>query len=375
MAVEVESIPSNQIEPSSVVQQTAFWARVKSKQGVYSRAFRIEADANGLYTDHYRYGDLMKENGDLLIILRNIDRDHHIAYVPYGPTMLPAEDYQGNFLEELSEVIRPSLPESCLLLRYDLNWKSLWAGDDDYYKNGCWTGPPERRIQEMRFNFNTENWNLRKSQTDILPSHTIFMDLNLDDETLLKRMKPKTRYNIRLAKKRGVEVETCGVENIDTWYELYRQTSERNGIRGTDQKCFKNILETRAQDTRSPAEVELLVARLDDEPLAAMFFVNTGKRATYLYGASSNTNRRHMAPYALQWAAIKRAKEKGCKEYDMFGISAIPDPAHPLYGLYRFKSGFGGDIFHRMGCWDYPLQDKYYEQVVAREMNMAGFHL
>jgi lipid II:glycine glycyltransferase (peptidoglycan interpeptide bridge formation enzyme) len=75
-----------------------------------------------------------------------------------------------------------------------------------------------------------------------------------------------------------------------------------------------------------------------------------------------------MAPYALQWEAICRAKSHGCTEYDMFGIAPYPSPSHPLYGLYRFKTGFGGSILHRMGCWDYPLNSARYDMYRTAEM-------
>ncbi len=374
MAVEVEQIPIRQIKPGPVVQQTAYWARVKDRQGAEPCAFRIKADLSNLYINHARYSDLESEDDDILIILQQIDQYHKIAYVPYGPTMYPHDEYQGSFLEELSEVIRPHLPGGCILIRYDLNWESLWAGEDEM-SNGNWDGPPEKRVQEMRFNFNTENWNFHKAGTDILPSNTIFLNLKKTQEELLSRMKPKTRYNIRLAARRGVQVDSCGLENIDIWYDLYDQTSGRNGIRSNDKAYFRDVLETRAADTNSPADVELLIASKEHQPLAAMFFVSTAERATYLYGASSNNNRRDMAPYALQWEAVKKAQQKGCAEYDMFGVSSKPDPSHPLYGLYRFKSGFGGEVFHRMGCWDYPLEDEKYAQFKAREMNAAGFHV
>lgn len=374
MSVEVEQIPIRQIEAGPVVQQTAYWARVKDRQSSNPCAFHIKANPSNLYVNHSHYNDLNAEDDDVLIILQKIDRNHQIAYVPYGPTMNPHEEYQGSFLEELSEVIRCYLPETCILIRYDLNWESMWA-EGESKANAEWQGPPDTRLQEMRFNFNTEHWNLHKAGTDILPSNTIFMNLRKNDEQLLSAMKTKTRYNIRLAERRGVEVHSCGLENIDVWYDLYDQTCSRNGIRSNEKVYFRDVLQTRAADTRSPVEVELLVASKHEEPLAAMFFVSSADRATYLYGASSNKNRRDMAPYALQWEAIRIARRKGCCEYDMFGISSRPEPSHPLYGLYRFKSGFGGEVFHRMGCWDYPLSKHKYEQFRAREMNALGFHI
>ena len=82
-----------------------------------------------------------------------------------------------------------------------------------------------------------------------------------------------------------------------------------------------------------------------------------------------------MASYALQWEAIKRAKKRGCAEYDMFGVAPKPDPSHPMYGLYRFKSGFGGRMFHRMGCWDFPLDAENYNIFSASEFNSQGYHV
>ena len=121
--------------------------------------------------------------------------------------------------------------------------------------------------------------------------------------------------------------------------------------------------------------MELLIAEVNEEPLAAMFLVYSGQRAAYLYGASSSTKRNYMATYALQWEAIKNAKVRGCIEYDMFGIASKPEPSHPLYGLYRFKKGFGGNILHRMGCWDYPLNSELYQGYRTAEMTSQGYHL
>jgi len=77
----------------------------------------------------------------------------------------------------------------------------------------------------------------------------------------------------------------------------------------------------------------------------------------------------------LQWRAMQLAREKGCTEYDFFGISPDADPAHPMYGLYRFKSGFGGQVFHRMGCWDYPLDKRKYEYYSAMEFQNQSYHI
>ncbi len=355
-----------------VLQQTSFWSQFKRKQGLAARSFDIRAQADNLVSSSC---GLCTVEDDLLLLLQEIGHGYTIGYVPYGPTLEPSEENQGPFLEELSESLRQHLDRSCIMLRYDLLWESLWAKDDSRFSGDDWFGPPEKRTQEIRLNFNTSYWNLRKANTDMLPKDTFFIDLACSREKILERMKSKTRYNIRLARRRGVRVRKAAMDDLDAWYVLYRETCARNGLFLHDFDHFRMILFTDAEDTPSPAEVELLVAEKDSTPLAALFLVYSAKRATYLYGASSSSNRHLMAPYLLQWEAILRARKRGCVEYDMFGGAPNSDPAHPMHGLYRFKSGFGGDPFHRMGCWDYPLNQEKYEAFLAMEMKSQGYYL
>ncbi|NCB98968.1 MAG: peptidoglycan bridge formation glycyltransferase FemA/FemB family protein, partial [Bacteroidia bacterium] len=234
---------------------------------------------------------------------------------------------------------------------------------------------PAKNTREMRFNFNTINWNFKKAYYNILPSNTIYLDLTPDTDVILNRMRGKTRYNIGLSQRKGVNVVQLGLENLDTWYSLYQETARRNRILINDIKYFEAVLTSNADNTESPATVYLLAATYDKTPLAAMFLIITGHRGSYLYGASSSEHRNLMATYALQWEAIKISKAMGCTEYDMFGVSPGPDPSHPLYGLYKFKIGFGGDLYHGLGCWDYPLKPTEYSQFISSELNSQGFHL
>jgi len=373
MIADLESKEVEDLYSTGIIQQTAYWSNVKKLQGVESQAFNFNSKVSDLFVQST---DETYFIGDFLIIIQHLDAAHSIAYVPYGPEIEPSEENQGYFLEQLSESLRTFLPSHCILIRYDLSWESHWAKEEDCYDlHGNWLGVPDRRIQEMRLNFNTEHWNLRKANTDILPSNTIFMDLKQEEDTLLGKMKPKTRYNINLAVRKGVEIKSLGLESLDIWYELYRQTAKRNNFFLHDINYFRIVLSSRANDTLSPADVYLLVAEVEGQALAAMFLVVSAKRATYLYGASATENRNYMATYALQWKAMQLAKEKGCTEYDFFGIAPQADPSHPMYGLYRFKSGFGGQIFHRMGCWDYPLDKVKYEYYSAMEFQNQSYHL
>jgi lipid II:glycine glycyltransferase (peptidoglycan interpeptide bridge formation enzyme) len=372
MRLSLERKSTQYLERTSILQQTAFWSELKEKQGLETRAFDIKIKSGDLFNscaeNDYYYDDF-------LILFQNIGNGFNIGYIPYGPTIEPHEEFQGQFLEELSESLKPYLDKKCVMLRYDLLWESPWAKDNSRFNGGDWIGPPEKQNQELRLNFSTQNWNLKKANTNILPKDTLFINLRYSEKDILNQMKPKTRYNIKLSQRKGVRVRKAHMDDIAIWYELHKETSKRNGIFLDHMEYFKNVLKTDATHTKSPAKVELLIAEFNNKPLAAMFLVYSGNRATYLYGASSSGNRNLMAPYLLQWDAINRARENGCTEYDMFGIAPNCDPSHPLYGLYRFKTGFGGNIFHRMGCWDYPLDNENYDLFQTIEMKSQGYHV
>lgn len=351
MLTYIQNKEIEQLFTTPIVQQTAFWSVVKKKLGATTLAINFNSRKSDLYNIPQSEDDVIVS--DVLVIVRYIDQNHSIAYVPYGPELQPDDEFQGLFLEELSECIRSFLPKNCIMIRYDLCWESYWAKEQNYFDpDGNWIGEPQISTQEMRFNFNTVNWNFKKTSSNILPSNTIYVDLNKDIDEILATMKPKTRYNIGLAERRGIVVKSSGIENIDIWYKLYQETAQRNHILTNDIKYFRAVLSAKTNDMRSPAEVKLLIAEYNNQPLAAMFLIITGNRGTYLYGASSSENRNLMATYALQWEAIKISKASGCTEYDMFGVSPNPDPNHPLYGLYRFKTGFGGEIYHSVGWCD-----------------------
>ncbi|MGE4568174.1 MAG: lipid II:glycine glycyltransferase FemX [Bacteroidales bacterium] len=379
MIYNVTQKSTRQVFPTSIVQQTAFWSEVKREQGVLSAAFNFYANPRLFPKEGARCSKTAKSaylRGDMLVLLQQLDRDYCMAYVPYGPESEPLEEYRGPFLESLSESLRAFLPKGCIAIRYDLSWSSPWVDDESCFDPmGHWMGPPSQQMQEFRFNYNTKHHNLWKANTDILPSHTLFLNLRKDKSELLGAMKPKTRYNIQLSQRKGVTVQAKGIHHLDAWYRLYAETARRNHFYLHDIDYFRSVLTAKADHTTSPADVQLLVAEHRGQPLAAMFMVITGKRGTYLYGASSSENRNCMATYALQWTALERAREAGCTEYDMFGIAPRPEPSHPLYGLYRFKSGFGGSVYHTMGCWDYPLLPSLYAGFQSSEMVAQGYHL
>ena len=177
---------------------------------------------------------------------------------------------------------------------------------------------------------------------DIQPSETRILSLNLPVEELLSKMHPKTRYNIRLASKRGVTVRQGSRDDFDSLWSLLLITSQRDNFHLHRREYYLALI-------NSPA-IKFLIAEYYGQVLAVGIFAYWGDMAIYLHGASGDEHRELMAPYALQWQAIKLAYDLGIQRYDLFGISSQKWP-----GVTRFKQGFGGDIVHYPGTFDWPL--------------------
>ncbi len=175
-------------------------------------------------------------------------------------------------------------------------------------------------------------------------------------EALLAGMHPKTRYNIRLAERRGVRVRAGGAGDLDTFYALLLETACRDRflVRGPEyfRAMWRHCLE--------PGLGWLLLAEADGECLAGAIVFRVGAMAWYLYGASSSRHRDLMPAYAVQWDGIQRTLRDGCRIYDFRGVSGDLDPDNPLYGLFRFKSGFGAELVELTGEWDRPYRPAAY---------------
>jgi len=346
-----------EFKTTNIISQTPFWARIKKNQGFIPQGFELTISKDVLFnTDN----SLEKKSEDLLVLIKYVDNNNCFAYIPYGPKLKPAFENQGLFLEQLSESIKSHLPSNCIFIRYDLIWENQWAIEEEYFDNyGNWIGPPPNNIQEYRINFNTVNWNLHKSIVDNLPKNTFFLDLTLSEKDLLYNMRYNTRYNIRQANKKGIRVREYGIDHIGQWYRLYRETAKRHKIPLQNQEYFATVLKNN-DNSKKGVTVKMLMADFNGHILSSMFLVLSNQRGTYLYGASTSCKDKYMASYSLQWYSIKIAKEWGCLEYDMFGSAPNLNQAHPLNGVHIFKKGFGGNLYHRMGCWDYPYNKKLY---------------
>jgi lipid II:glycine glycyltransferase (peptidoglycan interpeptide bridge formation enzyme) len=193
------------------------------------------------------------------------------------------------------------------------------------------------------------------SQQAIQPRRTLVIDLRLDDESLLGRMKQKTRYNIRLALKKNIKVSPC--EDLQMFYRLMQETGGRDGF-GIHSIAYYQ----RAYELFHPrGECELLLAESEGEPLAALMVFAFGQRAWYFYGASSGEQREKMPAYLLQWEAMRWARAHGCVDYDLWGVpdeeetileANFEHRSDGLWGVYRFKRGFGGRLRRACPAWD-----------------------
>jgi lipid II:glycine glycyltransferase (peptidoglycan interpeptide bridge formation enzyme) len=372
MHCEIQNKDIQEITPTNIVQQTSFWAKIKYNHGIHPYAFNYKISCD-LISPLKKPTE--RKSDDLLILVRHLNSKDSYAYVPYGPEIEPDYENHGIFLEELSECLKPFLPKSCIFIRYDLPWENQWAHSDDFFdENGEWKGPPPINTQELRLNINTCNWNLNKSPGDTLPTNTFFLNLKDNTDCLLNKMKSKTRYNIKLSHRKGVQVKEYGIEQLENWTNLYKETAIRNNMAVYNQEYFHPILQKIGTNKNKKFQTSLLMADIDNEFIAGMILILSKERGTYLYGASSSRNKNFMGSYAVQWEAIQLAKKFGCKEYDMFGAAPNSYRNHPLSGLYKFKSGFGGELFHRMGCWDYPIKTEEYQAFRNQEIKNQNIH-
>jgi len=210
---------------------------------------------------------------------------------------------------------------------------------------------------------------LRISPHNIQPPRTITVDISCAEDLILARMKPKTRYNIRLAAKKGVTVRAW--DDLSAFHQMLLLTGKRDGFGVHSQEYYR-----RAYDLMYPQKMcEVLLAEYNGKALAALMVACHGNRAYYLYGASAGEERSRMPTYLMQWEAMRWAKSLGCESYDLWGV---PDQDTPvleagfekrrdgLWGVYRFKRGFGGSLKRATQAVDRVYKPILYEVYLRR---------
>ena len=361
--------------------QTGFWGEFKAAAGWKPSHFHLAA------------GGLPEST--LLVLERRLAPGFSFAYVPHGPSVDPGEGARGALLSALARELRPRLGKDCAFVRFDPPWEfrePIPGGGE-----GAESEYPSPAAGSLAPSAGTSKASgvrrpgvgapLRKA-ADVQPPDTVILRVDRPDDEILAGMKSKWRYNIRLAEKKGVTVsrEDVAVPDgtlrqgaLDVFYDLYSATSERDRIgihpKSYYERLFSLALGRRAADGSDAApDMALWVARHEGEALAAIITVFRGKRGVYLFGASGDAKRNLMPAYALQWAAMRAAREAGCAEYDFYGIPPTDDPSHPMAGLYRIKTGFGGEIVRYPGCWDAPVRPAAYAAYRAAESARLWWH-
>lgn len=301
----------------------------------HPEAHILQSTAWGELKKAYRWQVLRIQHGALgaQILFRQLLPGVRLAYIPKGPV--------GNewtaLLPEIDKVCRKL---NCVLLKVE---------PDSWEES-------EIRSQQPPFGFVL-------SRQSIQPPRTFIVELKGDDQVLLGQMKQKTRYNINLALKKGVVVHSTS--DLGIFHSLIELTAQRDRFGAHHLDYYQ-----RAYQLFHPlGQCELLLAEYEHEPLAALMVFAFGKRAWYFYGGSANVHRERMPNYLLQWEAMRWARAQGCTEYDLWGVpdadletleAGFTNRSDGLWGVYRFKRGFGGILRRALGPWDRIYQPLLY---------------
>ena len=363
--------------PDAHLLQTREWGQVKARFGwePFYLLWMEEGEEARIFRDPL--GTLPEEPAaqaaamvlQRAIPIRGFAARLRILYIPKGPLLRNWGEatLRASVLRDLKELGRK---QGAIFIKIDpdvclgTGIPSMIASDD--------AGLGGQVIQEM----NQQGWRFSEEQVQF--RNTVLLDLTLPEEVLLARMKQKTRYNIRLAARKGVRVRIGAINDLGLLYQMYAETSVRDGFVIRDEAYYRNLWETfiisrQQSPTSDQPYARALLAEVAGEPVAAVWvFVFAGK-AWYLFGMSRQAHREKMPNYLLQWEAMRLAKAEGCSVYDLWGAPDDFNESDPLWSVYRFKAGLGGEVVRHIGAWDLPLRPVYYQiytQVIPRLLNL-----
>lgn len=271
----------------------------------------------------------------------------------------------GAVLERFARRILPLLPADCAFIRWDL-MGGAWTDDSG--------APLGRHAQEIRMNASTAWRCLRKAQVEHSCTDTMVVDLHGGIAGIWARMDEKTRYSVRLATRRRTRVERVGAPGLRHFHDLHRETSARHGLPVHGEALFRDLFR-HARDHRLDLDLYLATAAgetLDHGMAAASAIVaRHGAESWYLFAGSSARHRASAAPSAILYRAMIDSAERGAASMDLLGVGPAGATGHPLSGLTRFKSGFGGLRRSRAGAWDYVIRPDVYHRFAEAEA-LAG---
>jgi peptidoglycan pentaglycine glycine transferase (the first glycine) len=306
--------------PDGHVLQTAAWAQLKGRFG-WKAGYALVEDAG-----HIQAG------GQVLFRALPL-RLGCVAYVPKGPLINWADDALADAL--LDALHRLCRQQRAIFLKIE---------------------PDEEDNSTLAQRL--EGWGFHLGLQTVQPRRTILVDLTPEPEDILAQMKSKTRYNVRLAERKGVTVREGTEHDLGLFYSLMVATGERDRF-GVHSRVYYEA----AYQLFVPRGIgRLLLAEYDGELIASVMVFACGNKAWYMYGASGDAHRNLMPNYLLQWKAMQWARAQGCRTYDLWGVpdedektleARFLERQDGLWGVYRFKRGFGGRVVRYVGAWDY----------------------
>jgi lipid II:glycine glycyltransferase (peptidoglycan interpeptide bridge formation enzyme) len=281
-----------------------------------------------------------------LVLRRSVPGGLSILYVPRGPLVDWAdEEWSRRVIEELQHLAR-KLHAIFIKIDPELFLAYGTPGTEEEQPN------PDgvRVLERMR----ASGWRFSEEQVQF--RNTAWLDLSGGEAEWLARMKQKARYNLRLAQKKGVQVRGGTVEDLPMLYHLYAETSVRDGFVIRNEGYYLGLW--RLFMERGLAEP--LIAEVEGEAVAGIIPFYFARRAWYLYGMSCQAHREKMPNYLLQWEAMRRAKARGCREYDLWGAPDVFNESDSMWGVFRFKEGLGARVVRTAGAWDFPARPLAY---------------
>lgn len=278
--------------------------------------------------------------GVMSILLRKVPIFHR--YIMYAPRGFVCDEHDKDILLGLTEEAKKIAKKyKAFIFRLD---PDISKDDEEFQKI----------IKEL--GYKTKN-NIKSINQVIQPKYVFRLNVkDRTEEELLASFHSKTRYNIRLATKKGVTIREGNRENLKSFHDIMKTTGSRDEFFIRPLSYFEKIY-----DSMGAEHIKLIIAEYEGKPISAVLPIKYGNKVWYLYGGSSNEHRNLMPNYLLQWEMIKMAIARNDDVYDFRGVSGVVDETHPQYGLYRFKQGFGATFTEFIGEVYLPFKPLIYK--------------